>query len=176
MTGFLSDYSKLTKEAPARMQYVSPRLREYTSFMVDPIEVRIPQDKLSPEEGAEAARYFRDSAIRALRKEGMTVAEAPGVGVARVQIALTDVARSTWWQKIHPLMRASGAGTGGAAMEGQIVDSVTGEQLAAGVQAVSGSQFDPTAFSTLADVKGAIDIWTTEAAARLRREHAAIAR
>lgn len=85
--------------------------------------------------------------------------DRPGVGVARVQIALTDIAESTWWRKIHPVWRSLGAGTGGASMEAEIVDSVTGERLAAVIQTVSGNQFDFTAFSTLADVKSAIDKW-----------------
>jgi hypothetical protein len=171
-TGFLNDYSNLREESPSRMRFVSPRLREYDAFMIDPIEIRIPGNRLSEPDRAEAARYFLASLIHAVQNQGLTVTDTPGQGVARVQVALTDVAESTWWKKLHPGMRISGAGTGGAAMEGEVVDSVTGEQIAATVQSVSGSQWDFTAFSTLADVKGAIDKWTAEAAARLKQERA----
>lgn len=159
-TGFLSDYSRLKADGSSRMVFASDRLATYAVFMVDPIELRVPTERLSPQDQAEAARYFRASAVRAIESQGLRVSDTPGVGVARVQIALTDVAQSTWWQKVHPVMRSLGAGTGGAAMEAQVIDSVTGEQLAAVVQSVSGNQFDFTAFSTLADVKSAIDKWT----------------
>jgi hypothetical protein len=99
------------------------------------------------------------------------VVEETAVGVARVQMALTDIAKSTWWQKLHPGMRMTGAGTGGAAMEAEVIDSVTGEQVGAVVQSASGNQFDFTAFSTLADVKSVMDKWAELAAQRLREIH-----
>lgn len=106
--------------------------------------------------------------MKVVEGQGLGVVDRPGVGVARVRLALTDVAKSTWWQKIHPASRMTGAGTGGAAMEGEVIDSVTGEQVAAIVQAGQGNQFDFSAFSTLADVKNAIDAWAEQAGARLK--------
>ena len=115
---------------------------------------------MSDEDRAAAARYFRASLISMLELQGLTVTEDPGVNVARLRTALTDVAASTWWQKLHPVSRVTGAGTGGAAMEAEVRDSITGEQLAAVVQSATGDQFDLGAFSTLDDVKSAIDKWT----------------
>lgn len=158
-TGFLEDYSLLQKDGESRMVFATPRLASFDVFIVDPVELRVAPTKLSAEDQAEAARHFRESAIRNIQAQGLTVTDRPGVNVARVQIALTDIAESTWWRKIHPVWRSLGAGTGGASMEAEIVDSVTGERLAAVVQTVSGNQFDFTAFSTLADVKSAIDKW-----------------
>lgn len=158
-SGFLEDYSQLQQDGESRMVFASPRLASFDAFIVDPIELRVAPTKLSPEDQAEAARYFRQSAIVSLLSQGLAVTDRPGVGVARVQIALTDIAQSTWWRKVHPLWRSMGAGTGGAAMEAQVVDSVTGQRLAAVIQSASGNQFDFTAFSTLADVKSAIDKW-----------------
>lgn len=167
-TGYLSDYSLLEPEGESRIAFRSPRLGTYTAFIVDPIEIRLPEGKLSAEDRAEAARYFRRSLVRLIEEEGLGVTETPGVRVARMRVALTDIAKSTWWQKIHPVGRLSGAGTGGAAMEAEVVDSVTGEQLAAVVQSGAGNQFNMTAFSTLDDVKGAIDAWSQRAARNLR--------
>lgn len=167
-TGFISDYSNLTTESAAKMKFVSPRLADYGSFLIDPVEVRVHGDALSPEDRAEAARYFRGAFVKVVEGQGLGVVDRPGVGVARVRLALTDVAKSTWWQKIHPASRMTGAGTGGAAMEGEVIDSVTGEQVAAIVQAGQGNQFDFSAFSTLADVKNAIDAWAEQAGARLK--------
>lgn len=167
-TGYLSNYSSLEPETDSRMAYRSPKLASYDAFIVDPVEVRIPNNVLSSEDQAEAARYFRTRLVEVLEKEGLRVTDAPAVGVARVRIALTDVAKSTWWAKIHPVSRVAGAGTGGAAMEAEVIDSVTGEQLAAVIQSGSGNQFNFTAFSTLSDVKSAIDDWAARAGRNLK--------
>ncbi len=165
-SGFLSDYSRLEKVDAHRMWYASPRLAEYDSFIVDPVVFRSPPERLTPEQRADVAGHFHARVEDLLKDRGLAVTSAPHVGVARVSFALTDIAKSTWWMKIHPGMRASGAGTGGAAMEAEIVDSVTGEQLLAAVQSSFGQQFDITAFSTAADVKNAIDKWAMQAGKR----------
>jgi hypothetical protein len=166
-SGFLEDYSKLTTVDDSLMLYVSPQLKSYNSFMIDPIEFTVPPKKLTPEGRAEVARYFRSKLVEVLKSRGFSIAEDTNVGVARVQIAMTDVANSTWWMKVHPAARLSGAGTGGASCEGEIIDAVTGEQLAAWIKTSSGSQFDILAWSTVADVKSAIDKWANDSAKRL---------
>ncbi len=168
-TGFLSTYDNLRAESDSRLVYGSTDLADYTSFIIDPIEMRVPLSKLSAADQAEAARYFRASTAETIRSQGFTVTDTPGLRTARVQIAMTDIAKSTWWRKIHPVWRSLGAGTGGAAMEAEIVDSVSGRQLAAVVQSVSGNQFDFTAFSTLSDVKSAIDKWGDRGRLELRQ-------
>lgn len=165
-TGFLSDYSKLEKVDDHRMRYASTRIAEYGTFIVDPVVFRTPPQKLTPEQRAEVAGHFRGRVIRMIEQRGLAVTGAPGVGVARISFALTDIAKSTWWMKLHPGMRLSGAGTGGAAMEAEVVDSVTGEQLAAAVQSSFGTQLDITAFSTVADVNNAVDKLVDQAGRR----------
>ncbi|MGP1347501.1 MAG: DUF3313 domain-containing protein [Phycisphaerales bacterium] len=167
-TGFLSDYTMLEPVSDSRMRYDSGLMRTYRAFIVDPVQVRIETDRLEPEERAEIARHFQQEIIRAIRSAGYTTTSVPDTDVARVRVALTGIAHSSWWQKIHPVSRAAGAGTGGAAMEGEVIDSITGEQLGAVIQAGSGNQFDPTAFKTVDDVKSAITGWADIFAARLR--------
>lgn len=158
-TGFLSDYSRLEPVSDSRAEYESGIAREYKGFIVEPVQVLIPRDKLSASDREAAKRHFDDQVRLAIQEAGWTITDAPGPGIGRLRVALTGVAKSTWWKKIHPATRAMGAGTGGAAMEAETLDSVTGEQLAAVVQAATGNQFDFTAFSTLDDVKSAIDKW-----------------
>ncbi len=167
-TGFLNDYSNLKAVNPSRMSYVSPQLAQYNAFIIDPLEFTIPPQKLTPQQRAEVANHFNKRLVELVQKEGLTVTTTPDVGVARVQVALTDVANSTWWKKLHPASRVAGAGTGGAAMEAEIIDSVTGAQLAAAVQSATGNQFDFTAFSTVADVNSAIDKWAVTASRTLK--------
>lgn len=149
------------------MRYISPEMKNYDAFIVDPVQSRLSGKVLSPAERAEALNYFQDAAIKAIRDARFTVTDDVGPNVARISIALTDVAESTWWMKLHPGMRLSGSGTGGAAMEAEIVDSMSGKVLAAVVQSSPGNQFDLTNFSTLADVKTAIDKWAQQFKRRL---------
>lgn len=167
-TGFLSDYSKLKEVNAYRMSYVNPQLARYSTFIIDPVEFTMPPQRFTPEQRAEVANHFNRRLVELVQNEGLTVTTTVGVGVARVQIALTDIAESTWWKKIHPVSKVAGAGTGGAAMEGEIVDSVTGAQLGAVVQSATGNQFNFLAFSTVADVNSAIDKWAATAAGTLK--------
>jgi hypothetical protein len=166
-TGFLSDYTNLKVIDDNKMNFVSSELASYSSFIIDPVEFSIPPEKLKEEDRDEVARHFQARLAEVLEKRELTRTDQPGPGVARLRIALTGVANSTWWKKVHPVSRIAGAGTGGAAMEGEIVDSVTGAQIGAVVQSSPGNQFDFTSFSTVADVKSAIDKWAEQAGKRL---------
>ncbi len=166
-SGVLHDYSKLEEVNPNMMRYISPKLKSYNAFIIDPITFTVPPTRLSPEDRATVARYFRSKLIELLKSRQYDVVDDVGPNIARIQIGMTDVAKSTWWQKIHPASRVAGAGTGGAACEGEIIDSITGEQLAAWIRTSSGNQFNFLAFTTVADVQSAIDKWASDAAKRL---------
>jgi hypothetical protein len=164
--GFISDYSKLQKQEGDAMRYVSPNLANYNTFLIDPPQVS-EGSKLSAKERAEVAKYFQDSFGKALKKHGYQVVQQQDEGVARIRVAVTDVQESKWYLNLHPASKLSGAGTGGASMEGEVVDSVTGEQLAAVVQVGKGNQFELDTFSKLDDIKDTIDKWAENAATRL---------
>lgn len=169
-TGFISDYSSLERIDDTKARYVSPRLAEYRSFMVDPVHIQEMNDPpaLTPSERAEVANYFRDSLVNVLRGHEYTVTDRASAGTARVRFAITDVKASTWWMNLHPGSKLTGAGTGGASMEGEVIDSVTGEQLAAVVKSGRGNQFELDTFDKLDDIKDVIDQWAEGAEARLR--------
>ena len=165
--GFISDYSNLQIVSETRMNWSSEQIRTYDKFIVDPLVIMVDPGKLTPEEQADVATYFQSKLVGVLQGAGKTVVDKPGPKTARIRVALTGIASSTWWQKLHPVSRAIGAGTGGASMEAEAVDSLTGKQLGANVQASPGNQFDLTNFSTAADVKSAIDKWAHQLAERL---------
>ena len=164
-TGFLRDYSKLEPDGKGRARFLDARLAEYDSFIVDPIEVRIPRGRMSEDDLAVAVRYFRDSITGMIERRGLTVTDDPGVKVARIRTALTDIGQAPWGAEFYTVRPA--LGTAGAAMEAEVRDSITGEQLAAVVQSAAGDQFDVGTFSALDDLKAAIDKWTRDAADRL---------
>lgn len=170
-TGFISDYSNLKVVDDHRMRYASGELYTYKSFMIDPITIKIPlaEDSiLTEQDRSEVAAYFREKFIAVLTEAGYQLTDKQGPKTARIKIALTDVAKSTWWLKIHPATSITGAGRGGAAMEAEVIDSVTGKQLAATIASAKGSQFTVGNFTTKSDVMSAIDQWAKYAGERLK--------
>ena len=165
-TGFLSDYSKLKKSDGGAMRYQSPKIKEYNAFIIEPVQMSGAK-KLQPNERAEVANYFSKALAEELTKRGYPVRDERGPGVALIRIAVTDIQDSKWYMSLHPASKVTGAGTGGASMEGEIVDSQSGEQLVAIVQAGKGNQFELDTFSKLDDVKDAINKWVQMAGNRL---------
>lgn len=166
-TGFISDYSNLVAEDEGQARFISPKLADYSSFMIDPIEMRTSSDSLDAEQRAQVANYFYSKFVEELKGRDFSITQTPGTGVARVRIAITDIKASTWWKSLHPASKLTGAGTGGASMEGEIIDSVTGEQLGAVVQSGRGNQFELDAFSKLDDIEDVIDEWVSHAGDQL---------
>lgn len=166
-TGFLSDYTSLQEVDSTKLRYVGPELPSYNAFIVDPVELRIDRKVLSESERAEVARYFRAAAVRVLEDQDLAVVQEAGIGVARVRIALTDVHKAVWFLNLHPGAKLTGAGLGGASMETEVIDSVSGRQIAALVQSGRGNQFELDTFSSLDDVKDVIDAWARNAGDRL---------
>lgn len=164
-TGFLGDYTALKKEDNA-LRYVSPKLKNYSAFIVEPVQIQV-QKNLNDKERAEVAEYFHQEIVKDLQKRGYAMSNSPGPGVARVRIAITNIQDSKWYLNLHPLSKVTGVGTGGASMEGELLDSQTGEQLAAVVQAGKGNQFELDTFSKLDDVKDTIHKWVETAGNRI---------
>jgi len=175
-TGFLSDYSKLQRETDTSLKYVDEKAApSYTAFIVDPVQARIypgakSEGKLTPDQLKDLTNYFHTKIVEAVEGAGLKVAYQPGSGVARIRVALTDIAKT---DAINMLPQASllGAGVGGASMEAEFLDSVTGRQIAAVVQSQQGSRVP---FSNLGDwtaAKGVIDAWTKRFQNRLLEIH-----
>ncbi len=170
MTGFLGDYSKLEKDKDGVLQYIAPELRGYSGFIVAPVQIRTHRTPpvLEPSERAEVARYMRDSLRKVLREAGFRLTETPDSEIGLIRVAITDVQKSKWYLNLHPGTKLTGAGLGGASMEGEIVDSVTGKQLGAVVQSGKGNRFELDTFSELDDVEDVIDRWAEAIGKRLK--------
>lgn len=159
--GFLSDYSVLPSAETNRRdrRYVSPDLARYDAVFLDPVEARVGEEDLSAEARERITTFVRDAVIELLERHVCPIAESPGEGVARVRLAITQVKRTQWFLNLLPAMKLSGIFRGGAALEGEIVDSVSGRQLAAGVVWRRGSQFELDMFSPVDDVKDVVRRW-----------------
>ncbi len=171
-TGFLSDYSQLQKESDSSLRYVNERaLTRYSSFIVDPVKVRFysgakSKGKLTQQQISDLTNYMQTKIIEAVKGAGKRVAYQPASGVARIRVALTDIEKTN---AINILPQASllGAGIGGASMEAEVVDAMTGEQIGAVVESKQGSRIP---FSNLGDwtaAKKVMDSWAERFQKRL---------
>ncbi len=124
-TGFLSDYSHLESISDTSYRYVNPKynLADYSKFIIDPVKVIFNQQakaKVKNWDDLEKLRaYMRRAFIDTLEPRYTAVATHPGPGVARIRIALTNVERSAPFK------------LGTVSMEVELLDSQTGEQIAA---------------------------------------------
>ncbi|MHC4165919.1 MAG: DUF3313 domain-containing protein [Planctomycetota bacterium] len=176
-TGFLSDYSRLEAESDSSLRYLDkPALASYSSFIVDHVEVHFragakaiekkSKGKLTERDMADLTNYFHSAIVKATTDAGYGVVYQPGYGVARVRVAITDMEETNVLLAAIPTARvATLAGVGGAAMEAEVVDSLSGKQLAAVVESKAGSRIPFTGLSQWGGAKAAIDEW----AKRLRK-------
>ena len=127
-TGFLSDYSGLKRISPNSRRYINPEynLGNYSSFIIKPVEIRF-KEKTKAQIGnwddlEKLRSYMRRTLIHTLEPRYTAVATRPGPKTAIVRSALTNVEKST------PLRMGS------VSMEMELLDSITGQQIAALVE------------------------------------------
>ena len=175
-TGFMSDYSRLKKESDSVMRYLDRNaVASYSSYIVDPVQARLysnPKAKgeLTDEQIKDLTGYLHTKAAEAITGAGLKVVHQPAPGVARIRIALTNIEKT---DAINMVPQASllGAGIGGASMEAEVIDSMTGKQIAAVVQSGKGSRIP---FANLGDwtaAKGVMDKWAKNEQKKLEELH-----
>jgi hypothetical protein len=140
-TGFLNSYSRLLQGDSMTFSHEpSPTsLRQYTKFIIDPVQVHSYFDstkkssRLNDEEITCLTDYMHNSIYTSLAGQYQIVTE-PGPDVARIRVALTDMKHARVIRKLIPAAKVSGSGPGTVAMEAEIVDSKSGDQLGAFVE------------------------------------------
>lgn len=176
-SGFLGDYSQLKPdpEFDGALRWANPNvtLADYSTFIVDPVVVQFaPNDEgtaLSPDELKELTDHFRTEAIAAL-SEKYTVVDEPGPGVLRIRAAITSVETTVPIMNIHPAMKLSGLGLGGASMEAEAIDSVSGERIVAIVDSQQGNRMSITeGLQTLGHAKQVMSYWVERAVENLQK-------
>ena len=171
-SGFLSDYSKLEKIDDNMLRFVDESAGDFSSFIIDPVVItfRQPPDEqvFTDEELSEITEYYDEAVIEALSKdEGYPIVEYPGPGVARLRIGITNVEETIGILNITIYTKITGLGLGGASFEGEIIDSVTGKQLAAVVRWGTGSRILKAGITHMGDAKIAIDRWAKDLRAQI---------
>ena len=178
-SGFLRDYSQLKPdpEVDGALRYLNPRksLKEYNRFQIDPIAVQFSRGAkgtaIDPAKLQNLTLYFRKELAKALNKN-YRVVNRPGPRVLRIRAAITDVDESDPLLNIHPAMKLTGMGLGGASMEAEGVDSVTGERIGAIKETRSGNRMSITAgLSRLGHAKQVIRYWISRFMKNLDKAH-----
>ena len=149
--GFLSTYSHLRPETKTRSRYFPPgnRLARYSRFIVDPVALYIDDetraDVSRDTKPEELAQYLHETIVKTLEPRYPVAGAAPGPETARLRVALTH------------LKRGGPLNVGGAAIEAELVDSQTGEQLLASRE-IQQKKKTPS-LDAWADTKQIMDDW-----------------
>ncbi len=164
-SGFLDDYSKLkpAEKWDGAYYWESPTYKDYHRFKVDPIIVHFAPNAEGTAIDPGQLKQLTDRATQKLMEviaKREKLVDQPGPGVARLQAAITSIKTTTAVANIHPAMRMSGVGLGGAAFEAKAVDSVTGELLVAVYDSRPGSRIGLTeGWRQLGHAEQVIDRW-----------------
>ena len=154
-SGFLGDYSKLTAKPndPSAWVYYAPGmdLRDYDSLNIPPIRVIPAPNSDAADLDAETNRKVA-AAFRKILTEKIdpyySVTDKKGPHTMTLRIAITDVRPAK-----------DGVPIGAAAMECELIDSVTGQRLAAAVDRKEGSTKGTEAPEEWRQVEGAFREW-----------------
>ncbi len=146
-TGFLKDYSKMEAhpDVDGRFRYINPGIdaSKYSKFIVDPVAINLSkegkEEGIDPEDLQRLAKYFHQKITEELQK-GYQVVQNSGAGVARVRTSISEVDKTNPALNIHPGTKITGAGLGGAGAEMEVVDSVSGQTIAAAIDNQKGSR------------------------------------
>jgi hypothetical protein len=194
-TTFLGDYSMLKEggEGRAQLLYIDPQVdfKSYTAIMIDPVRLyasgKHQMDKMSVEDQQKILNYA-DAAIRKQLAADFKLVDAPGHGVMRLRVAITEaedanVTLDTMSTIMPPAIALSslvalGTGewpfTGSAGVEAEGLDSVSGKRLFAAVDRRTGAKVTGKGdkFDDWRTVKNAIDFWADKLRERLAEARA----
>ena len=138
-------------------------------------DTNVEEREFTDEQLEELRTYFRARLEKVLTEdEAYEIVDSSGQGVAKLRIGITALDASNGALNVAIYTKVTGAGLGGAAMEGEMVDSVTNEQLAAAVQWGSGSRILRAGFTKLGDAKILINRWTGNLRQRIDIAHGRI--
>ena len=188
-SGFLGDYSLLQEgaEGQAALTYVNPQtdFAAYDKVMIDPVTIWWEKDADIPEPARKELQGLADHLFATLVKalqDDYEIVDKPGKGVLRLRFAITEARRtevvtemvSSGFSQMPGTLMSRGMTmntrtrvfAGKAAIEGEIVDSRSGERLLAAVDERVGSATSRRG-KEWGDVLDAYDYWANRLKTRL---------
>ena len=177
-SGFLKNYSQLKPDpkfdGARRWQDPSVNLAGYNKFIVDPVLMHLaPNAKgvtMNPKDLAELTAFARKTFTDKLAKNFQIVSQ-PGPGTLRLRTAITSVIETSPLLNIHPGMKLTGAGLGGASGEGEVLDAVTGKRIIAAADTRMGDMSYAAGLTTLGHAKQVIELWAERFVNVMRKAH-----
>ncbi len=179
-TGYLSDYSKLKEPSgfeaiegsTFRYKDSSVVKGKYQGFILEPVIVKFQieskaaaaesKGKLTQQDINDLTNYFGSAIIDAIKDAGYKLVYRTGAGIARIRVAITDLRKTNIIFAAVPTARiTTGIGVGGAAIESEMVDSVSGKQITACVESKPGSRIPFTGLSKWGGAQYAMDSWVS---------------
>lgn len=139
----------------------------YRAVMLDPVTIYFDpaaEDReIRPDELKKLTDGFREAVMDELG-DAYPVVDTPDSDVLRIRCAITDIVPSNAALNVaSSLIAFVPVDMGGAAIEVEYLNSVTGERLAAGVDQKLGTPFDGArGFTRLGHAKGAFREWAKE--------------
>jgi len=134
-SGYLKDYSRLDTSPlhPGAEFWQSAKLGAYKNFLIDDIvvlpTVTLRGVPITPGTAGALGAALKTEVAESLEAAGYTIVSEPGEGVARIRGAITALSRSRR-DADEPVAVA----IGGASMEMEILDSLSGAQLGAAIE------------------------------------------
>lgn len=172
--GFLSSYEQLVPIGKMAHHFTSDAIADYRKLLIDE-PVFLLDDAgadespmFTEDELNELRQHVRDRLIKVLASdERFELVETAGPGVGRVRLAFTAIDASLGILNLTLYTKVTGAGLGGAAIEGEIVDAATNEQLSATVQWGNDSRFLRAGLTRLGGAKLQVNRWAKDLRQRI---------
>jgi Protein of unknown function (DUF3313) len=196
VSGFLGDYSGLSPDPKNGDLLIYEKskdaLKNYRKFMIDPVTVYLlpgaENRGIDPDDLDRLARYFTDAITDELIGGDYEVVTEPGPGVLELQIAITNV-EPTGGKKNAALKAGATAASvavapgasllvprisvGKVGIEGEMIDSVSGERMVAFVTGKGGRRWFSglNAYKKWGDIEAAFRSWAKSFRKRLDELH-----
>lgn len=186
--GFMGDAYPLLqpgKEGQVELVYLNEDVdwKQYHGTVLEPVQFWAGSDsKVSPDAQQMISTYLYNSLKANLDKVGIPLADLPGPGIVRAQIAFTDVTKATpilrtvsvlvpqarVINQAQQLVTGSYGFSGSAEVAMKLTDSSTGALLAAAIdRRGGGGSLQQAAVWQWGDVQAAIDFWSQRFAERM---------
>ncbi len=197
VSGFLGDYSGLVPDAKNGDLLVYEKdpnvLKKYNKFIFDPITIYLlpaARDRgLDPDDLERLAKYFHDAVTDELKKSGRyQIVTTPGPDVLELNVAITNVEPNGG--KKNAAVKGGAAAVSAATVpgiglavprlsvgkvniEGEMLDSTSGERQAAFVTGKAGRRWFSglSGFKKWADIEAAFRAWAKNFRERLDEAH-----
>ncbi len=181
MSGFLGDYSQLHRGKSGQAEFTYRDLNadfsKYPKVILDPIQLWAADSdsalsNLSQEDQQLLVNYLYVALRDALQKDYILVTE-PGPDVMRIRCAITEARANNPVKQVlstvtpvglglsyaRKLTTGTHSGVGVVSVEGEVVDSASGERLAAVIDRRAGTKSSLTNPSRWGDVQDAFNFW-----------------